>query len=200
MKDGPSHEVINVYLNSGLDTMAAREWPEPDAAPGGDVARLFAVRVRTEDGEITDTVDIRQPIRVEMEYDILKPGYVMMPNFQFYNEESVLAFAAHDVDSNWRQRPRPLGRYISTTWIPGNFLSEGTIFVWACMTTLGPVIPQFNERPAVAFHVVDSLDGDSARGDWGGRMKGAVRPLLRWTTEFTSPEAVAAQSRQAAQA
>jgi lipopolysaccharide transport system ATP-binding protein len=198
IKDGPSHEVINAYLNSGLDTTAAREWPKPDTAPGGDIARLFAVRVRTEGGEITDTVDIRQPIRVEMEYDILKPGYVIMPNFQFYNEESVLAFAVHDLDPNWRHRPRLRGRYISTTWIPGNFLSEGTIFVWAAMTTLGPVIPQFTERPAVAFHVIDSLDGDSARGDWGGRMKGAVRPLLKWTTEFTPHEGAAAPSRAAA--
>src|SRR3712207_7464668 len=36
-----------------------------------------------------------------------------------------------------------------------------------------------------AFQVVDSLDGDSARGDYAGPMPGVVRPLLRWTNEFT---------------
>jgi lipopolysaccharide transport system ATP-binding protein len=37
---------------------------------------------------------------------------------------------------------------------------------------------------AVAFQVVDSLDGDSARGDYAGPIPGAVRPLLEWTTRY----------------
>ena len=33
---------------------------------------------------------------------------------------------------------------------------------------------------AVSFNVQDPLDGDSARGQYTGTMKGAVRPLLDW--------------------
>ena len=36
----------------------------------------------------------------------------------------------------------------------------------------------------VAFTAVDSMEGDSARGDWVGRMPGIVRPLLKWETDF----------------
>jgi lipopolysaccharide transport system ATP-binding protein len=36
----------------------------------------------------------------------------------------------------------------------------------------------------VAFQVIDSLDGDSARGDYAGPFPGVVRPLLQWTTSF----------------
>jgi len=36
----------------------------------------------------------------------------------------------------------------------------------------------------VAFLVVDSSEGDSARGDYTGHMPGLVRPLLSWTTQF----------------
>ena len=36
------------------------------------------------------------------------------------------------------------------------------------------------------FHVVDSMDGDSARGDWGGDFRGAVRPMLGWSTRTVS--------------
>jgi lipopolysaccharide transport system ATP-binding protein len=48
---------------------------------------------------------------------------------------------------------------------------------------------QFYEGDAVAFHVIDSLDGNSARGDYGGNMMGVVRPMLQWSTKFkeTSP-------------
>jgi hypothetical protein len=42
------------------------------------------------------------------------------------------------------------------------------------------------ERDAIAFQVVDSTDGDSARGDYAGSLPGVVRPLLRWETNYES--------------
>jgi len=185
LEDGPAHRVVSAYLNSGLGTTATREWPDPAKAPGGDVARLRAVRVRTEDGQIADSVDIRQPVMVEMEYEVLKPGYVLLPHYHFVNEEGVYVFAAVDLDPTWRKRPRPAGHYVSAALIPGNLLAEGTLFVHANMVTLNPDTFQFSSPEAIAFQVVDSLDGDSARGDWAKRLGGAVRPLLKWSTQFS---------------
>lgn len=182
VQDGPAPEVIGTYLNSGQGTSAAREWPDPEKAPSGEIARLRAVRVLDEAGEVADTIDIRRPVRVEMEYDVLKPGYLLLPNMHFCNEEGVYAFGAQDLDPEWRGRRRPVGRYVSTVWIPGNLFAEGMFFVDANMNTLQPFIFQFQCRSAVAFQVVDSLEGDSARGDWTGKMRGLVRPMLNWTT------------------
>ena len=183
--DGPSHQVVGAYLQSGVGTMAVREWPDLSKAPGNDVVRLRAVRVRTEDGQVTDAVDIRKPVGIEMEYEVLKPGSVLAPNLHFYNEEGVYVFVAGDHDPAWRGKPRPEGRYVSTAWIPGNLLSEGSLIVGAAISTPDPVIVHFYERDAVAFQVIDSLDGDSARGDYAGSVPGVVRPLLRWTTQFS---------------
>ena len=184
LHDGPSSYVVGMYLNSGLGTTAAREWTDPTTAPGEEIARLRAVRVRTDSGQVTDTVDVRQSVGIEMEYDVLKPGYLVVPNFQFYNEDGVHAFSTHDIDLGWRRIPRPAGKYVSTVWIPGNLLSEGTLFVNAGCETVEPGIFQFWEREAVAFLVVDNLDGESARGDYGGQIKGVVRPLLKWDTRY----------------
>ena len=164
--------------------MALREWPDPAQAPGGEVARLRSVRVCTEEGQTTDTVDVRQPVGIEMQYDVLKAGHVLLPYFHFFNEDGVLAFEANDHDPTWRRRPRPAGRWVSTAWIPGNLLSEGTLLVWVILFTLEPVTVAISARDAVAFQVVDSLDGDSARGDWGGPITSVMRPLLKWTTQF----------------
>lgn len=191
--DGPSHQVVGVYLQSGIGTTAAREWPDLAKAPGNDVVRLRAVRVKTEDGRITEALDIRCPIGIEMEYEVLTPGYVLLPNYQFFNEEGICVFLAGDLDPAWRRQPRPAGRYVSTAWIPGNFLSEGSLIVGAAVSTMDPVTVHFHERDAVAFQVVDSLDGDSARGDYAGHMPGVVRPLLRWTTDFY-PDSIEASS------
>ena len=63
-------------------------------------------------------------------------------------------------------------------------LAEGSLIVGAAVSTMDPVIIHFHERDAVAFQMVDSLDGDSARGDYAGPMPGVVRPLLHWTTQL----------------
>jgi lipopolysaccharide transport system ATP-binding protein len=183
LQDGPSHRVVSTYLNSQVGTMAVREWTDLAQAPGGELARLRSVRVRTEAGQITDVVDIRQPIGIDMEYDVLKAGYVLLPYLHFYNEAGILAFEASDHDPTWRRRPRPAGRWVSTAWIPGNLLSEGTLLIWPCLFTLDPVTVEVSVRDAVAFQVVDSMDGDSARGDWGGPITSVMRPLLKWTTQ-----------------
>ena len=184
LEDGPSHKVVAAYLNSGLGTTAAREWPNLNEAPGDDIVRLRAMRVKEESGRVVEMVDIRRPIKLEMEYQVFKPGYLLSPYFNVFNEEGTKLFTAVDQDPAWRQRPRPAGRYISAAWIPGNLLTEGTLFVAPAMRTLEPKLRHFNEREAVAVQVVDKVEGDSARGDWGGRMTGVIRPLLEWETEF----------------
>jgi lipopolysaccharide transport system ATP-binding protein len=184
VRDGPSNQVISAYLRSGLGTTAIREWPDLRKAPGNEVVRLRAVRVRREDGQITDGVDIRRPIGVEMEYDVLQAGYTLAPNLHFYNDEGTCAFIAIDNSLAWKARPRPIGRYVSTAWIPGNLLAEGSLIVRAAVTTLNPFVVHLDERDVVAFQVIDSLDGDSARGGYAGPMPGVLRPLLNWSTQF----------------
>jgi lipopolysaccharide transport system ATP-binding protein len=56
------------------------------------------------------------------------------------------------------------------------------MFVDVDISTIEPWIVQGIERQAVAFQVIDSCEGDSARGDWAGPLPGVVRPLLKWNT------------------
>jgi lipopolysaccharide transport system ATP-binding protein len=197
LRDGPSHQVVNAYLNAGLAMAAVREWPDPVKAPGNDVARLWAVRVRTEDGLMTDAADIRHPVGIEVEWEVLKPGYVLVPNLAFENEEGVFLFVGCDRDPGWRRRPRPVGRYLSTAWIPGNFLSEGTLSIGASVVTEDPFTIHCDTQDyVVSFQVIDSLDGDTVRGDYGGPMPGVIRPMLKWTTQF-SPRGQEADRRVA---
>lgn len=184
--DGSSHQVVSMYLSAGSGTTSVREWKNPSKAPKGEVARLCAVRVKSEHGKITGSMDIRKQIILEMEYDVIKSGYVLQPDFGIINEEGIPVFVTLDQDKNWRRKPRPKGHYISQAIIPGNFMSEGTFFVGAGLVTLSPAnIFQFNEDYAVTFQVVDSMDGDSARGDWAKPLGGIVRPLLNWNTQFS---------------
>lgn len=48
------------------------------------------------------------------------------------------------------------------------------LFVDVAATTLELTIHQFTERQVVALQVVDTMEGDAARGDWAGRMNGVT--------------------------
>jgi lipopolysaccharide transport system ATP-binding protein len=189
IEDGPSHRVVSRYLSSGLGTAAAREWRDTTTAPGDGVGRLRGVRVRNDAGTITDSIDIRRPVQVEMEYDVLEPGHVLTPNLHFFNEEGLHLFATSDLNPVWRRKPRPVGRFTSSVMIPGNFFAEGTVIVEAALSTMDPVTVHFDEKDAVAFQVIDTLDGDSARGDYAGHLPGVVRPLLQWTDRILGSDA-----------
>jgi lipopolysaccharide transport system ATP-binding protein len=192
VEDGPSNRVVGSYMNPILSTTAAREWPDAATAPHGDVARLRAVRLRTEGDEIAETVDIRQALSIEMEYEVLSSGWVLMPYFHVHNEEGVFLFSAHDLDARWEGRPRPEGRWTSTVQIPGNLLGEGTHFVSSGILTLDSRAPQFFVRDAVSFRVFETPGASPARGGWVGPMGGVVRPALKWTTRCSSDGLVSA--------
>ncbi|MBT8352497.1 MAG: ABC transporter ATP-binding protein [Deltaproteobacteria bacterium] len=182
--DGPSAKVARNYLTSGLGTMACREWKDPMRAPQGDVARLYSLKICDKNREISESIDISQPVALEMKYHVLKSGSRLMPFYHVYNEEGVEVFGIHDIDPKWMNEKRPSGYYTSTAWIPGNFLSEGTYFISAGLTTLNPKYRQFYERSAVGFQVTESREGGLSRGNWAGPMSGIIRPSLEWQTKY----------------
>jgi len=200
--DGPSSEVISAYLREDHGPGPAREWPAVEVAPGNDIVRLMAVRFKDAGGNVVSVVDIRKPVQIELEFEVLRPGYVLVPNVQFYNQDGTCAFMSAELDGRWRRRTRAAGRYVAAVSIPGNFLAEGTLIVGAAVNTMDPLTVHAHERDAVAFQVVDSFAGDTARGDYGGPMPGVLRPVLPWETRLTPdgipafpPAASLAQSR-----
>jgi lipopolysaccharide transport system ATP-binding protein len=184
--DGPTEDVIHAYLRSGSSARAERIWPNRNDAPGRDLVRLFAVRIVDETGAIAQYSDVRRPVWIEMEYDVLKSGYALMPHIGLSNDDGLFLFSAHDLDPVWRERPRPAGRYISRVRIPGNFLAPGYHFVYAGMNAVNPWALEFLEWEAAAFEIIDTLEEDSARGPYKGKMDGVLRPMLEWTTEVRS--------------
>jgi lipopolysaccharide transport system ATP-binding protein len=150
------------------------------------VVRLKRIRVKHKNGESAASTDIRAPVGIETTFEVLENGHILLPHFYLVNEDSVYVFVSLDLDPAWRGKPRPKGEYIATAWIPGNLLAEGSFFVTPGMVITAPVyMDQYWVREAVSFQVIDKMEGDSARGDWTKELRGVVRPLLQWDTDFT---------------
>jgi lipopolysaccharide transport system ATP-binding protein len=185
VEDGPSPHVVGSYLGSGAGTTAACEWPDLNRAPGNQIVRLRAMRIRTKAGHIAEVADIREPVGLEIEYQVLEPDKLLIPFLYVSNGEGIRVFSAVDQDPEWRGRPRPVGHYVSTAWVPGNLLTEGMFYLSSVIRSPELSIRHLHVSEAVAFQVVDGLDGDSARADYGGPMHGIVRPMLEWETQFS---------------
>jgi lipopolysaccharide transport system ATP-binding protein len=183
--DGPTQEVISKYLKGDEDSVAFRKWTT-ESAPTGDVARLNSICVRDELGNANEAIDIRQNIRIEINFDVIKPGYVLLPTFSLWSEDGICVLDAVDLDPEWRERNRPIGNYIATALIPGNMFGEVTFSVSTGMLTLQPKFSrQYRQTDVIKFRIIDSVNFDSARGDWTGNLQGFMRPKLKWITKVS---------------
>jgi len=79
-------------------------------------------------GIVTDTVDIGEAVGVELEYEVLQPGHILVPNFGFKSDEGRVS-SCPTIGIQLATASRPVGRYSSTVWIPGHFFGEGTVIV-----------------------------------------------------------------------
>jgi len=190
---GAPRDVIAEYQSAGTQLIsslrpnipAEQEWRDINEAPGNEVVRLRSVRVCTRDGQTAATVDIQYPVGIEMVYEVLEPGHVLIPNYHFITQDGMHLFAVQEVNSEWRRRPRPIGQYASTAWIPGNFLAEGILKIDVAVSTHIPeTVVHASSHQTVSFQVIDNLHEDSARGDYIGMMPGIIRPMVNWTTQY----------------
>ncbi len=181
--DGPTEQVVSDYMQRVVGTTGTKNWGEQTAAPGTRAIRLRSVRVRLEDGQVTDSVDVGQPVAVEMQFDVLQAGLVLIPGFQFYNRQGTCLFVSDN--PKLTARSSQIGRYTSTCWIPGNLLAEGTVMATAVICSADPPVVHIHEHQAVAFEVTDHATR-MLQPTYTGPYPGLVRPALDWTTDMAT--------------
>lgn len=182
-RDGEATEVVSDYLHTQTQTGAERIW-DGSERPGNEIVRLVSVRVCDKTLRSVYSVDVRQTVAVEIRYCVKKAGKVLTPNFQLYNESGVCVFVSLDLNQRWNERIREPGTYVSRGWIPANLLAEGSFFVTVVIATHEPLNVHVHESEVVGFHLTDPIEGDSARGNYAGKLHGIVRPILEWETDF----------------
>jgi hypothetical protein len=144
------------------------------------------LRVTDEQGATGNNFNLSDPVKIEMNFWVSKPGMRLNPSFQIFNQLGVIVFATTNFhDPEWNERVYEAGLYRAVCTIPGHMLNEGKHTVSAL------VIRNKNDahirEEAISFTVHD--DGVSRSGYTGGWV-GVVRPLLPWTVDRidSSPE------------
>ena len=185
VKDGPVAEVIQDYLQVGMEENGERLWTDLKSAPGDSVVRLRAVRVRDARGNISNNFNVRDPVVVELEYQILEEGHPITAVLGLMtNRHQSILYSFDNVDSPWTgDKVRPKGVYRSACQIPGDFLNNGQVVVDAMVVT-HPLPLRASAPDAVRFNVVDDMDQRGVRGNMPREWPAAaVRPRLSWNVE-----------------
>ena len=182
--DDKADLIIDQYLNSNQGTIASKEWNDPQLRPGGDAVSLSSIKILNRESKITEVFDIREPVIIEITYNVLVKGKELMPNLLVWNNQDICIFVTIENDLDWRERSRPIGTYCSRVEIPGNFFTSGRFYVDAVLQTLKPMQGQFYQPGVVGFQVLDRTGWDTARGNYTGELTGLVRPLFDWKTNL----------------
>ncbi|MBV1905934.1 MAG: ATP-binding cassette domain-containing protein [Pseudomonadales bacterium] len=193
--DGPVEKILASYLSQGMGLSGQRIWEASDA-PGGTLARLRSISIKRENGEVTDSIDVRERFCIETEVDVLECGNGLVINHWFINSDGVNAFSSVDPENpTWKQQAWLPGRYLLKTWVPGNYLQVDTytldniLWAWEPRQQL-----QCHARDSVCFHVIESMESTSARSGWLGNLPGVVRPRLEWEMVHIGDDSIAKTS------
>lgn len=180
-KDGNVNSVVEEYMRYGLSQEGERVWKDHNSAPGNDVVRLKRVRLLDEHSNVRMEFNISESIAIEIEYEVLKPGYPLNTIFSFMDETGVTRFVSIDnLDSPWKDTSRPVGIYKCACHIPGDFMNEGATRVSVAVVT-SPRSLHAREFDAVTFKVNDDMSCRGVRGNYPREWPQAVvRPRLHW--------------------
>jgi len=178
---GFSERVIEQYIRASYNTSSSKTW-KIEEAPGNAYIRLDSVRVIDKDLNTIQSLDIRNPVGIEIIFAIIKKKYKIIPSIALFNSYDIHVFNAIDIDKYW-DNILDVGKYKCISWIPGNFFSEGNMFISIVIFTASSklAIRHVDENAVVTFQVFDKREGDSAIGTLNSKWeKAACRPLLDW--------------------
>jgi lipopolysaccharide transport system ATP-binding protein len=178
----PTRQAVDYYMASGFSQSGERTWSAEEVPADAAPFRPISIRVRDPKGNILETAQSRQPLEVEIEYELEQPiqGLRVGLYLQSIRGEVILtSFDTDDAAQYEKYAIRPPGRYVSRAVIPANFLNEGQYLLGVNASSFR-VRRYFSDERALAF-MVDAMGAPGMQ--WPEPRQGFVRPQLDWRIE-----------------
>jgi lipopolysaccharide transport system ATP-binding protein len=186
IENGQPKQVVSHYLQTSFSSLTEQVWTDIANAPGNEKVRLRRVCVRPVNGSPSDPITIRTPFVLEFEYWNLQPGAFLNLSLHLYNEEEIIVFNAFPPAEPLQGRPFQEGLFLDICHIPENLMNSGMHRV-ELLIVKDQANVIYRDESILIFDIQDSVEN---RGAWYGKMVGAVRPVLEWSTEFLQTESL----------
>ena len=182
--NGETQDITSQYYSVAGTGDGARYWDEGDA-PGRDGVQLRSVEIMDlKTGSVASSLATTQEAEVRLIYRTSIPDMVFRCVVEVHRA-GVTAFMAMEPTCEVRGKE---GEYMSSVRIPEGLLRDGehtlAIYFYPNMNR-GPRKRSFvAEHDVLKFFVFDTDDENSARGDFRGKIKGAVMPRCEWNLSY----------------
>ncbi len=195
IEDGLPQPVVESYISRNTLVHTVRIWDEDNAPTSAEQSfRLWMVRLADAQGDNKSHFDVKEPIVVELEWEVLNARFALNIHISLRHESGVVVLVSMDhLDSPWRERVAPAGRHRAQCVIPANFLNEGMFMIDCSITATTRASEYVSCQDAATFYVIDDMSHEGVRGKWNGKwFTSILRPRFMWT-HFDPQPAIAAQ-------
>jgi lipopolysaccharide transport system ATP-binding protein len=178
----PTREAVDYYMASGLSQSGERIWTTEEIPSDSAPFRPIAVRVRDPQGKVVDSIQSRQPLEIELEYELDKAIQGLRVGVYLQTIRGETIFTSFDTDNPKQYEKyatRAAGHYLSRAELPANFLNEGQ-YVLGFNASSFRMRRYFQEERALAF-AVDAMGAPGMQ--WPEPRQGPLRPMLGWKIE-----------------
>jgi lipopolysaccharide transport system ATP-binding protein len=172
--DGPTSEMLSVYMEDCDRGSGQSSWNTVGEAPGNEILRFKRVAVVRRDVESNGVISMQDPIAVQTDYWILQPGKTLHITYHLINSAGITVLTTGSPTSV--SQP---GLHRAAFCIPGGLLNSGHYSLRALVVeNHNRVI--YQKDNIAAFSVVDLAERQHA---YLGREPGVVQPVLHWSSE-----------------
>jgi lipopolysaccharide transport system ATP-binding protein len=178
----PTRQAVDYYMASGLSQSGERTWSAEEVPASAAPFRPIAMRVRDPKGNVIDTVLSRQPLEIEVEYELAQPIQGLRVGVYLQSVRGEVVFTSFDTDEAGqydKYATRAAGHYVSRATLPANFFNEGQYLLGMNASSFR-VRSYFSDERALAF-TVDAMGAPGMQ--WPEPRQGFVRPQLEWKIE-----------------
>ncbi len=179
-ESGKPQETVARYLASSAAEGGEVVYSDADghSVPGSEYIRLEAIRVRSTNGDVSTTLDVRFPFTIDVQYRVLRRTTNLRVGVRLSAHEGTVLLSTTDMDDQ-EELTREPGVYVSRCQVPGELLNYGLYYVTVGCDTPS-VQSHFLVDHGLAFQVAPT-------GGVGGHINdgrtGLLRLRLPWTLE-----------------
>ena len=171
-------EAIDFYMSQGFSKSGEKAWQENVENPHSPFTPR-ALRVRGQEGKVTDSVRSIHPVTVEFEYTLDEPIKGLRTGIYLRDMMGSYVFTSFDTDERDmfdKYDVRQPGHYLSRAVIPADLLNKGR-YVLGVNASVYKVERHFQDLRAMVINV-SGIDAPGTQ--WPERRRGVIRPQLDW--------------------
>jgi len=168
--DSSVNEVIDKYSFLDIENSAEKYWEDQESAPSfkDNHVKLSFIKSIDKNGQVKAFFDVKEPVVIEVGYHVLKEKYCL--NIHLYIKNGLgqtIVVAMDNIDSPWKGKVHPTGRFSAKCTIPKNFLNEGLFKIEYLICTHPHDGTHVTVDDVITFNIIDDMKENGVRGNWG---------------------------------